>query len=293
MENGVLMTILKSVIRPLAVNVGFLGLGIFLVFSAPAESQAMPIAGITYADAADLALPAPIVAHIRVKRAVRLKGDAGNGVPAGLSRFYVQAEMLSLMKGPPGAPAKVSYLADAPIPPGARAAKIAKKSEYLLFASPVAGRPGELRLTAPDAHIPWSAELGDRVRAILQEASAAGAAPRLTGIGRAFNVPGSLPGESETQIFLQAEDGRPLSLNILRRPGETPRWAVALSDIVDDAALPPQQNTLLWYRLACTLPSILPRQSLAESGSAEASAIRADYALVLEGLGACARARTN
>ena len=119
------------------------------------------------------------------------------------------------------------------------------------------------------------------------------APPRLTGIGRAFHVPGSLPGESETQIFLQTAGGRPISLTVLRRPGQQPRWAVALSEIVDEAAAPPAPDTLLWYRLACTLPAALPPQSLSEASAEEAQAIRADYAVVIDGLGRCTRHRSR
>ena len=120
------------------------------------------------------------------------------------------------------------------------------------------------------------------------------APPRITGIGRAFHVPGSLPGESETQIFLQTADDRPISLNVLRRPGEQPRWSVALGEIVDDAAAAAARpNTLLWYRLACTLPPAPAGQSLSEAAPDEARAIRADYRLVIEGLGPCARNRRS
>ena len=100
----------------------------------------------------------------------------------------------------------------------------------------MAGRAAELRLAARDAQLPFSPEAAARLRAILREASAPGAPPRITGIGRAFHVPGSLPGESETQIFLQTADNRPISLNVLRRPGEQPRWSVALGEMVDEAA---------------------------------------------------------
>jgi hypothetical protein len=78
----------------------------------------------------------------------------------------------------------------------------------------------------------------------------------------------------------------------LRRPGERPRWSVALSEIVDEAATPPARETLLWYRLACALPATLPAQSLAEGTSEQdAAAIRADYRLVLDSLGPCGRTR--
>jgi hypothetical protein len=64
-----------------------------------------------------------------------------------------------------------------------------------------------------------------------------------------------------------------------------------LSELVDDNASTPRAESLLWYRLACTLPRALPPQSLAEASAAEADAIRADYRLVLESLGPCVRNR--
>src|SRR3546814_1145016 len=39
---------------------------------------------------------------------------------------------------------------------------------------------------------------------------AADAPPVITGVGCAFHVPGSLPGEGETQIFLATADGSPV-----------------------------------------------------------------------------------
>ena len=50
-------------------------------------------------------------------------------------------------------------------------------------------------------------------------------------------------------------------------------------------------DTLLWYRLACTLPPRLPPQSLSEANADETRAIQADYRVVMDGLGACARTR--
>ena len=87
-------------------------------------------------------------------------------------------------------------------------------------------------------------------------------------------------------------NGRPVSLSILRRPGETPRWSLALSEIVDEAAAAPRHDSLLWYRLACGLPRAVPQQSFPEdSGEEDRAAIRADYRLVLDSLGACGRTR--
>lgn len=246
---------------------------------------------LTYADLADLALAAPVAAHVRVARATALKSAEAGGVPAGVTRFYIEADVVSLIRGAEGLPARISYLADLPAGPNGKPVKLAKKSEYLVLGRTVPGRPGELRLVAPDAQVAFTADRAQTIRAILQQSAAADAAPRITGIGKAFHVPGSLPGESETQIFLQTAEARPVSLSILRRPGEQPRWALALGEMVDDAAEPPKPNTLLWYRLACTLPPALPGTSLADAESEQRPAIEADYGLVVGALGPCTRSR--
>ena len=160
-----------------------------------------------------------------------------------------------------------------------------------MMASRVPSRPDELRLVTADAQVPYSPAAADMLRAIVREASGADAPPRITGIGRAFSVPGNLPGERETQFFLQTADQRPISLSVLRRPGEQVRWSVALGEIVDEGAGPPQPNTLLWYRLACTLPARLPADVLSEATPEESQAIQADYRVVTDGLGRCARTR--
>ena len=268
----------------------------------PAESQTPPRpaafaspafgpSAFTYADLADLALAAPVVAHVRLKRAVALKPGEAGPVPPGRTRYYLEADVVSLIRGAEGSPALVSYLADLPDGAKGKAAKPPKKSEYLILADKVPGRPGELRLIAPDAQLPFSAERAADLRAILREAAAPAAAPRITGIGKAFHVPGALAGESETQIFLLTAGGEPVSLTVLRRPGETPQWAVALGEIVDDAAAEPKPNSLLWYRLACGLPRALPPQSYSAAEPQHAVAIEADYRLILQRLGPCARSR--
>jgi hypothetical protein len=275
-----------------SVKLRFAALCCAMLLGAPAESQAPALSpALTYADIADLGLPAPIVAQVQVSGASRLKGEAAGQIPPGKARFLVEATVISLLKGRGALPPKVNYLVDLPLSPAGRAPKLAKKSQHILFASPVPGRPADLRLVASDAHIPASVGEIERVRNILGEAARPDAAPRISGIGRAFHVPGSIQGESETQLFLQTADGRPVSLNVLRRPGERPRWAVALAEIVDDSAGPPRRDSLLWYRLACTLPRSLPRSSLSDSDPAFTAAIQIDYRLIMDALGPCTRNR--
>jgi hypothetical protein len=266
-----------------------------LMIAQAVESQPLPAGAqtLTYADLADLALAAPVAAHVRLRDAEPLRAELAPNVAPGHRRFLVEAEVAAVIRGAGGLPARVTYLVDLPNDSRGRPARPERRAEMLVLASRVPGREGELRLAAPDAQLRYSAATAERLRAILRESAAWGAPPRITGIGRAFHVPGSIPGEGETQIFLQTADQRPISLNILRRPGQRPRWSVALSEIVDEAAAPPAPDTLLWYRLACTLPARLPRQSLSEAGPEEARAIQADYRVVTEGLGPCARSRAR
>ncbi|MDB5697395.1 MAG: hypothetical protein JWN69_199 [Alphaproteobacteria bacterium] len=274
-------------------KLGIVLAALLLPLSSHAESPLIPAGSeLTYADIADLAVAAPVAAHVRVTQAIELK-DKDSGAPPGRARFYVEADVVSLIRGGQDVPASIRYLADLPRDAGGKTPKLRKKAELLILAAPVAGRPGELQLVARDAQLAWTPALADRIRTILKEASAADAPPRIIGIGKAFHVVGSLPGESETQLFLLAADGRPISLNILRRPGEQPRWAVALGEIVDEAAAAPAPDTLLWYRLACGLPRVLPALSFGDADAVSADAIRADYRLVLDRLGPCVRTRVR
>ena len=259
--------------------------------AAPAESQAPQPQGPAYADVADLALTAPVAAHVRLREAIALKPERAPGLDPSLVRFYVEADVVSLIRAGRPLPSRVAYLVDLARDPRGKAPKLKKKSEFVVFGEAVEGRPGELKLAAPDAQLAYTPALGAQVRNMLREATSADAPPRIVGIGRAFHVPGAIAGESETQIFLLTANGDPVSLNVLRRPGQTPQWAVALGEIVDEAAEPPARDTLLWYRLACTLPAALPRQSLAEADPGTGPAIEADYRLVLERLGPCGRSR--
>jgi len=252
-------------------------------------AQDQQVTSPSYADLADVAAAAPIAADVRLRRATRLRGELAAGVPPGMTRHLIEADVLSLLRGAQGLPGRISWLYDLPDVAPNRPARIPRKARWLFLGDTVPGRPGQVRLAGPNALIPWTAEMDQRLRALLVELAAPNAAPPVTGVGNAFHVPGAIPGESETQIFLTTGDGRPVSLSILRRPGEQPRWAVALGEMVDDSAEPPQPQTLLWYRLACFLPRELPAGTTADMDEAAAAATREDYALVIAGLGACAR----
>ncbi|WP_022681983.1 hypothetical protein [Sphingobium bisphenolivorans] len=254
-----------------------------------AASAADRVGGLSYADIADLADMAPLVAEARIGNIISLKPDRAGTVPAGYRRVYVEADVTNLIRGEGGISPTVRYLYDARLDERGKIPKL-KKMRVILFARP-GGRPGEIQLVARDAQITASPDAASRVKGILSELVATNAPPRIIGLGDAFHVAGTVAGEGETQIFLRTENGDPVSLSILRRPGQQPRWAVALGEIVDEAARPPERGSLLWYRLACGLPSTLPARSVRALSPQDAEAARADYQIVVQALGACGRTR--
>lgn len=272
-----------------AANPGFSAtLGGIPAFAAVAPEDGRALG---YADLADLADSAPLVAVAQIRNIIALPAEQAADVPAGHRRLFVEAQVGQLIRGDSGIAPDVTYLYDAPLDQRGKLPKL-KKAQVLLFARPSA-RPGQIQLTARDAQIAATPDMISRVKAILSALVAPDAPPRILGPGDAFHVPGTVAGESETQLFLRTENGDPVSLSILRRPGQEPRWAVALGEIVDEAARAPQPGSLLWYRLACGLPPALPARSVRALGLREAETARADYALVMRALGPCGRTRSS
>lgn len=255
----------------------------------PEFSQSTTPSAPSYADLVDLADAAPIIAHVRIRNSIPLSAKRAGDVPPGYQRFYIEADVATLIRGEGGISPTVSYLYDAPIDVRGKTAKL-KKSQMLLFAKP-GTRPGDIQLIARDAQIPATAAEMERVKNIVSALVSSDAPPRIIGPGDAFHVSGTIAGEGETQIFLRTENGDPVSLSIIRRPGQEPRWAVALGEIVDEAARPPQPGSLLWYRLACALPPTLPPRSVRALSAPDTEAAQADYGLVMQALGQCDRIR--
>ena len=261
----------------------------YAINATPNQAPAGP-AGLGYADLADLVLAAPVIVDATVRSTTRIKPAEAPRLAAGMVRLYIEADVVTLIRGANGVPPRIGYLLDVAPDSGGRIPKF-KKARVLLFARAVTGAVNQLQLIAPDAQIDWTPAADTRARQIAQAALATDAPPVITGVGNAFHVAGALPGEGETQIFMTTADRRPVSLSVLRRPGEQPRWAVALSEIVDEAAAPPAPDTLLWYRLACALPQTLPDRSTESLAAEDAAVAREDYAFVVNALGPCGRTR--
>ena len=242
-----------------------------------------PQSALTFADLADLALAAPVALEGTVSRADRARDTAA---PAGEVAAFVELDTGAVIRAPAPLGGRQGYLWTGTD----RQRRALRGTRVLVFARPLPGRPGLLQLIAPDAQVPWSAAAAGDVRAMLADAAAADAPPAITGVARAFAVPGQIAGSRDTQIFLATEAGRPVSLAVHREAGQPPSWRLALGDVVGAAAPAPRRDTLAWYRLACGLPASLPDAAL-PTDSARVADARADYQFVRESLGACERNR--
>ncbi len=259
------------------------------VIADPVPATPAILAGRTYADLVDLAQRSPVVAKAVIHRQSRLKIEQSPGLPAGFARLYIEADTAGVLVGPELGES-LRLLADVPLDANGKVPKLVK-TPVLLFGNVVSGKPGELLLTASDTIFAWSPALEARMRAILTELVDPDAPPRITGLREALHVPGNLAGEGETQFFFATDSGKPVSISVVRRPGEAPRWGVSFGEIVDQAARPPHPETLAWYRLACALPDTIPGAAAISTGAANKRIAAEDYALILRDLGPCRRMR--
>ena len=251
---------------------------------------AVPGTGAAYADIADLVVLSPLILDAQIRKVTKLPETQTVGVPATVQRVLVEADVTALIRGTDGFAARARFLLDAPKDAKGKIPKLQKR-RYFLLGSKTAGLPGTMKFARPDALVEWSVENDATLRAITKEAVQLGAPQAVSGITSAFHTAGTVIGESETQIFLRTSGGDPISISVLSRPGQAKRWAVSTGDVIDESAVAPARNTLLWYRLACALPRTLDAR-LVESAEPQAvAAAQADYRFVMESLGACGRTR--
>lgn len=259
---------------------------------AAANAPAAAPSPYTYADLADLADPAAMVVKAQIRKQVALDPEQSPGLRPGWVRLYVEARTLALLTGKSAIGESLKYLADVPLDARGKVPRL-KNREVLLFAAPVAGRPDEIQLVDVDAQIPADPATEARLRSILTEMASPDAPPAIAGIRDALSVAGNLAGESETQLFLASKGGASVALSVIRRPGMAPEWGVSWTELVDQAARPPQRDTLGWYRLACFLPDSLPPEAILSRDGASRVRAAEDYRLILQELGPCPRSRSG
>jgi hypothetical protein len=270
---------------------------LFVFTAGPSGAQA-PVAppfavaaeGAAYADIADLVVISPLILDAQIRKLTKLPETQTAGVPATIQRVLVEADVTALIRGADGFPARARFLLDVPKDAKGKIPKLQKR-RYFLLGSKATGLPGTIKLSRPDALIEWSAANDATLRAIAVEAVQQGAPQAVAGISGAFHTAGTVIGESETQVFLRTAGGDPISITVLSRPGQAKRWAVSTGDVIDESAVAPARNTLLWYRLACGLPRTLDARLIESTERQSVAGAQADYRFVIESLGPCGRTR--
>lgn len=285
----------KAMVRPLLVGASILASPVPALAQSPDQTAANSAEAATYADLVSLADRSGLVVRAEIRRQSRVPAERAPGLATGFARLYIEAETLALLSGTSSIGESLTYLVDVPLDSKGKPPKL-KKREVVLFAN-LAGRgakgAAQLQLIAKNAQLDHSPALDARLRPILTALASREAPPVVTGISDALAVPGTLTGESETQIFLVTQDRSPVSVTVLRRPGQPAAWGVSWGEIIDSSAKAPQPETLQWYRLACALPTGLPNSAnLARDRAARRLAAR-DYAFVMNELGPCERAITE
>ncbi|WP_435200121.1 hypothetical protein [Qipengyuania sp. 902] len=256
-----------------------------------AAQEPAPQTQLTYADIVDLADKSPLVLRAKIRDQATVEPERSPGLAPGHVRLYIEAETTALIAGNVPVGESLRYLVDLPLDEKGKAPKL-KKQDVVLFARTVPGRPAEIQLVEADAQFPYTDAFAASLRSVLASLLAPNAPPRVTGVRDALAVEGTLVGESETQLFLDTENDGPVSVTVVRRPNQAPRWGVSWTEIVDQAARPPRRDTLEWYRLACFLPSGLPGEANISRDPRARELAEQDYALVIEQLGTCPRTRS-
>jgi hypothetical protein len=244
----------------------------------------------SYADIADLVVISPLIIDAQIRKVTKVPAEQAVGVPANMQRMLVDADVLALIRGAGGVAAQARFLLDVPKDAKGKIPKL-KKQRYILLGQKVAGMPGTIKLSRPDALIVWSASNDAALRAITKEAVIIDAPGAITGITSAFHSAGAIIGEGETQIFVEAAPNQIYSLSIFSRPGSAKRWAVSTGEVIDESATAPVKPSLLWYRLACGLPAKLNAKLVETPEPQNIAKAQADYRFVIESLGACDRTR--
>jgi hypothetical protein len=240
----------------------------------------------TFADLAGLTEQADIVAIVEVRDQAEVEPERAPGLAPGHARLYLEARTQALLAARSAIGESLTYLADVPLTAKGKAPKL-KKQRFLIYADPVPGRPGSLRLVG--SQVLATPETEQLARSVIAAFAVPDAPPAVTGIRDVMSVPGNLVGESETQLFLNTANGTPVSLTVIRRPGMAPTWGVSWSEIVDQAARPPAPATVEWYRLACFLPAQLPPDAFLQTDRASRTRAEGDYRYIREQLGDCPR----
>ncbi len=234
----------------------------------------------------NITLESPLVADIIVTKVKKLPETQTIGVPANRKRILIIAELQSLIRAQKGLNSEIKFLFDAPLDSRGKMPKL-KKQRFLVFGSNVNNRPDFIKLTHTASMLPYSQDDNNVLRNIIRSIIASDAPQKIVSISSAFHSPGTIIGEGETQIFLNTEFGQPIAISVVSKRGESQRWSVSTSEVIDINASEPTRNSLLGHRLACGLPNSLSNENIEASNAQDRRKAAADYDYVRKALGNC------
>lgn len=242
----------------------------------------------TYVDLVEMAGQSDFVGIVMIDDQITLPQERAPSVSAGHVRLYIEALTQSVLASPRPIGEQLVFLVDRPLNDKGKAPEIEQQT-FLAFGDLNPDRPRDLQLLSSDALLTMGPVIELRVREVLRQLASLDRPAKITGIKDVISIPGNLAGESETQIFVETQEGAPVSMNVIRRPGMAPRWGISFGDIVDPSARAPERETLAWYQFACHLPRELPEEAFLQRDRDARTRAREDYAYILDDLGSCER----
>ncbi|MDF2640286.1 MAG: hypothetical protein K0R64_3270 [Novosphingobium lindaniclasticum] len=254
---------------------------------AEAEVRALSADRGTYVDTVELSKKAELIVLARVTHMEPVTPANSGSLSPVHRRYYAEANTRALLYGQNGIGGSLRYLVDLPADASPSAADLTNK-DIFLFASHVPGRPAELKLVEPTAQQLWSPERESRLRAVLRSLVSPRRSAPVTRVRELAFVPGSLAGEGLTQIFLDTKKGR-ATISVRHQPDNRKTWGVSFTEVAGRDPLPPAQETLEWYDLACFLPPSPPQSAYVSGTFAAKQQAYSDYRMVLASLGPCER----
>lgn len=229
-----------------------------------------------YADLVELTQQAPVILRGQIIESARLKGeDAADNPPPGVRRL-VTLRASAVLKATDITPQDVKYLVDWVPADGGTEAPPLRGAQVLVFLRPSPTRDDFYSLVQRNGQIGATSQAEAEIRAVLGD----GQAPYLRSLS-ITGVAGAFDWGDRVQFLLDSSDRQRLSLDA--RPDG------ALTLVFDEATgeqASVAPRTLLWYKLACTLPAKLPPAIVRDYATKTFKPAQA-YGALLNTLGPC------